>query len=49
MIVIDHAALHGIAERVFAAAGSDRDEARDRSPTIWSRPIYAAMTATASA
>ncbi len=28
MIVIDHAALHDIAERIFTAAGSDPDEAR---------------------
>jgi len=27
MIVIDHAALHGIAERIFTAAGSEPDEA----------------------
>ncbi len=28
MIVIEHTALHDIAERVFTAAGSEPDEAR---------------------
>jgi len=33
MPLIDHAKLTGIARRVFVAAGSDEEEARDRRRT----------------
>ena len=48
MIVIDHAALHDIAERIFTAAGSDLDEARTIADYLV-EAICAVMTATASA